>query len=333
MSTILPWHDSLWQQVQRRWQQNRLPHALLLCGPQGMGKAIFVERLAEMLLCEQPLLAEGKPCGHCKSCHLFHAETHPDLFKVQPVESGKQISVEQIRSLIQFCSLTANYGHYQIIIINPAEAMNRNSANSLLKLLEEPPPSTLLMLISHKPMALLATIRSRCQRLDFSRPDRLVIQTWLQSQISSPFNAQLLLNLTDQAPLAALALAQTDGMIKRRELFDSLAQLPTGKNDPVKVAEIWSQPEAELVLPWMLSWTMDIIRYAVTKNTQYLVNQDSLPPLQHLAGQLDLHGLFDILDKQQEAYRLVTGNASVKLQGLLESIAIAWVELGMLSKK
>ena len=93
MSTILPWHDPLWQQMQRRWQQNRLPHALLLSGPQGMGKAIFAERLAEMWLCDKPLLAEGKPCGQCKSCHLFQAETHPDLFKVQPAESGKPITI------------------------------------------------------------------------------------------------------------------------------------------------------------------------------------------------------------------------------------------------
>ncbi|OQY55113.1 MAG: DNA polymerase III subunit delta' [Candidatus Parabeggiatoa sp. nov. 2] len=333
MNNVLPWHDSLWQHIQRRWQQNRLPHALLLCGPPGMGKALFAQRLTETLLCEKSPLEGilGPPCGHCKPCHLLSVETHPDLFKVQPAEPGKQIPIDQIRSLIQFCTLTANYGRYQIAIINPAQAMNRNAANSLLKLLEEPPPNTLIMLVTHQPMALPATILSRCQRLDFSQQESTVTQAWLQSKISSQLNAQLLLKLSAQAPLAALALAETDGMTKRRELFDSLTQLPSGKNDPIRVAESWAKLEAAQVLQWMLSWTMDIIRYATTAQTQHLVNQDRIEPLQHLATQLDLHSLFDLLDLQREAYRLVTGNANVKPQGLLESIAIAWVKLGTLS--
>ncbi len=104
MDTILPWHDQLWQQMLQRWQQDRLPHALLLCGPQGMGKAIFARRLAETLLCDQPR-AQGQACGICKPCHLLNAATHPDLMQVQPVEVGKQISVDTIRGLIQFCNL------------------------------------------------------------------------------------------------------------------------------------------------------------------------------------------------------------------------------------
>lgn len=329
MNSILPWHNSLWQQVQRRWQQNSLPHALLLCGPPGMGKALFARRLAETLLCEQPL-AEGEVCGHCKPCHLLRAETHPDLLQVQPADIGKQIAVDQIRGLIQFCTLTSSYGRYQIAIISPAEAMNRNAANSLLKLLEEPPANTLIMLVSHQPMALAATIRSRCQRVDFSRPDRSLTQAWLRNHLNSSNDdeVQLLLNLSAQAPLAARALVETDGLTKRRELFDSITGLPSGKNDPVRVAEVWNKQDATQVLRWMLCWTMDIIRYATTAQTQYLINYDRLQVLQSLARQFDLHSLFELLDLQQQAYWLVTGKANVKPQGLLESIAIAWVELG-----
>ncbi|MDM8561115.1 DNA polymerase III subunit delta' [Candidatus Parabeggiatoa sp. HSG14] len=328
MTTVLPWHNSLWQQVLRSKQQNRLPHALLLCGPQGMGKALFARRLIEMLLCEQPQ-TEGLPCGHCKPCHLLRAETHPDLLQVQPAETGKQIPIDIIRNTIQFCGMTAHYGRYQIVIVNPAEAMNRNAANSLLKLLEEPPSSTMLMLISHQPMALLATIRSRCQRLDFSRPDHQLTKTWLQSQLKNPaLDAQLLLNLSAQAPLAALTLVETKGMAKRRELFESLIELPYGKNDPVRIAESWNKLEVAQVLQWMLGWTMDIIRYATTNQTQHFLNYDYKETLKRLAKQFYLHDLFDLLDLQQEVYQLVTGSANVKSQGLLESLAIAWVKLG-----
>ena len=359
MNNRLPWHDTLWQQVQRSCQQDRLPHALLLCGPLGMGKALFAQHLAENLLCEKsPLHTEDKgrksvsshdggvppfekggggisasTCGHCKSCYLLRAKTHPDLLNVQPAETGKQISIDQIRSLIQFYTLTANYGRYQIAIVAPAEAMTRNAANSLLKLLEEPPPKTLIMLVSHQPSALLATILSRCQRLDFGSPNRTGAQTWLRSRLNEKKRVtedyvQLLLNLSTQAPLAALALVETEGMAKRQALFDSLTQLPSGQIDPVRVAEGWSKLEAAPVLQWMLSWTMDIIRYATTGHTQYLVNYDHQEALQRLAKQLNLRRLFEILDLQQEAYWLVTGSANIKPQGLLESIAIAWVKLG-----
>lgn len=327
MNTILPWHDSLWQQMLRCWQQNRFPHALLLCGAPGMGKAIFAQRLAEMLLCNHPQ-TEGQACGHCKPCHLLRAKTHPDLLLVQPAEVGKQIAIDQIRSLIQFSTLTSNYGHYQIIIVNPAEAMNRNAANSLLKLLEEPPSSTLIMLISHQPMALLATIRSRCQRLDFSRPDHQVTQAWLRNQLPPRTNIPLLLNLSAQAPLATLALAEQENLTKRKALFEKLAELPSGQNDPVQLAEDWSKLEAVQILQWMLSWTMDIIRYATTHQARYIINQDWQEVLQRFGKQLDIHQLFELLDLQSEAYRLVTGGANVKHQGLLESIAIAWVKIG-----
>jgi len=324
-TTTLPWHKTLWQQMLRRLQQDRLPHALLLCGRQGMGKSLFAKKISQTLLCEQPS-SGGQICGQCKPCHLLRADTHPDLFQVSPAEIGKQITVAQIRNLIQFCSMTTHYGHYKIVTINPAEAMNRNAANSLLKLLEEPPAKTLIMLVSHQPMTLLATIRSRCQRLDFSRPDRKLVETWLQSRSNKRKDElRLLLNITAQAPLAALALAETDGMAKRQTLFDNLINLPT--NDPVHIAETWSKMDAAQVLQWMLSWTMDIIRYASTAQTQYLVNHDYQESLQGLARQLNLHGLFDLLELIQSAYQLVIGNANIKPQGLFESIAIAWLEL------
>ena len=321
---IFPWHNALWQPLLNAWQQNRLPHALLLSGPQGMGKAVFAKRLAKLLLCIQPQ-PEGKECGQCKSCHLLQVNNHPDISWIEPLQEGKQITIEQIRNLIEFCNLTAQYSRYHIALLNPAEAMNRNASNSLLKLLEEPPARTLLILISHRPMGLLATIRSRCQRIDFRGIKN--IESWLQSQLSSSFNAQLLLNLTHQAPLAALALVKEEKLVQRKQLLDSLTQhLLHQPQEPIGLAEKWSTlAEPPQILRWMLSWTMDIIRCAMTG--QGIINVDYQETLQLLAQKLQIKELFQLLDLQNETYQIVTGPTHVKPQGLLESIAIMWTDL------
>ncbi|MCK5718659.1 MAG: DNA polymerase III subunit delta' [Thiomargarita sp.] len=329
---ILPWHDDLWQQMMLRLQQNRLPHALLFCGVPGLGKSLFAERLAKFLLCENSQINHKtmmQACGHCKACNLLQARTHPDLIEVKPTEVGKQISIQQIRELIQLCILTSSYGGYQIIIVQPAEAMNRNAANSLLKLLEEPSKNTLIMLISHQPMVLLATIRSRCQHINFANPNKNIVATWLQKQlktIDSHYDAQLLLNLSIQAPLTALELAKTDNLQKRELLFNQLVELLNNQIDPVQIAEQWKKENAEQILYWMLTLTMDLIRYGTTEQIQYVTNYDYQNKLQYIILQCKIQNLFFLLDLQTEAYRLIK-NTNVNTHNVLESMAINWFNL------
>jgi DNA polymerase-3 subunit delta' len=340
MNIVLPWHHSLWQQLSYCWQQQRLAHALLLAGPPGMGKTLFAQRLTNLLLCEQHAATENKlpqvnwqPCEHCQACHLFQVGNHPDLLSLHPSNADKFITVESVRELIQFCFLTTYYGHYRIVLISPAEKMNHYAANSLLKLLEEPPPQTLFILVSHQPQQLLITLRSRCQLLDFSRPHQHLTQAWLQQRLAtaqptvSKADIALLLKLSAQAPLAALALVETGAMTQRNALFDSLIQLATGKIDPIQVVTQWTRWEAKQILPWLLSWTMDIIRCTLTGQTQYLLNQDYQTNLVRFSQQIEGKNLFKFLDQQIEVYHLIMTNTPVKVTGLLESIAITWVNL------
>lgn len=323
MLNIYPWQKNQWQQVVSSWQQQRLAHALLLIGVPGMGKLDFARNLAHLLLCQQP----GEfACGKCKACLLFKSHTHPDFNLVQPNDNGKQIAIQQIRQLIDNANLTATYGKNKIIIINPAEAMNRNAANALLKLLEEPPSGTILLLVSHQPLQLLATLRSRCLKLTFSPPATASAITWLQSQAHSEYDLELILNLAHGAPLMAQQLLQQQVLPQRKILFTSLLQLVKKDKNPVEIAQIWHNQAPQQLIRWMWLWTVDLIRYAMSKQ-QVITNIDSLDALQFIAQRVELTALFALLDLQVEALRLLDSTANIKAQGLLEQLALAWYRL------
>lgn len=170
---VLTLHEKVWSGLLAR--RDRLPHALLLVGQKGLGKFELARQFAKGLLCESPS-GDGRACGQCLACNWFEQGNHPDFRLLQPdalaeeaeAEEGKkkasqQITIDQVRSLDEFFNVGTHRGGLRIVIVHPTEAMNRSTANSLLKTLEEPSPSTLFLMVSSEPMRLLPTIRSRCQ--------------------------------------------------------------------------------------------------------------------------------------------------------------------------
>ena len=144
---------------------------MMLTGARGIGVERIATALAQRLLCTAELSKYA--CGSCKGCQLMLAGNHPDLINLEPAEPGKAILIDQVRELCGPLSKTAQQGGWKVALISPAEAMNINASNALLKSLEEPQGKTLLILLSYRPSLVSATIRSRCQVQSLPLPDQL----------------------------------------------------------------------------------------------------------------------------------------------------------------
>lgn len=207
------WNQTILDSLAARLE--RLPHALLVYGPRGVGKLALAERMAQLLLCE----GRSKPCGACDGCRWFLGGNHPDFRRVEPealwAEKPEKpsiiIKIEQVRELADFLYVRSHRGRLRVALVHPAEEMNENAANALLKGLEEPPAGAVFILVSHRPAQLLPTIRSRCVKLPVPIPPREAALEWLNAQ--SVKNAARWLAYAGGAPLRALEYAaQADAL-------------------------------------------------------------------------------------------------------------------------
>ncbi|MNU30609.1 DNA polymerase III subunit tau [compost metagenome] len=194
--------------------RGRLHHAWLLCGVEGSGKASFAYRAARRLLGAAPDPSRG-PLGaapYDPVSQLVSAQSHPDLLVMERlVEGGKQkktISVDQARDLPGFFAKSPSQAQYRVAIIDAADDLNVNAANALLKILEEPPERGVLLLVTHAPGRLLATIRSRCRRLSFPIWTADQLETLVRNRTGAdPDDARLAADMAGGSPGAALALS------------------------------------------------------------------------------------------------------------------------------
>lgn len=324
MSSPLPWQTAQWQQLSDQLQANRMPHALLLTGIKGIGKTHFAKAFAQSMLCESRQM-DGSPCGQCRGCLLIAAGSHPDMTLVMPEDDSKVIKIDQIRKLINSMALSSQYAGYKIVIISPADAMNRNAANSLLKTLEEPPGQSLLVLVTDKPAYLPATIRSRCHQLKFQAPVHNEGLAWLKQQPAKVEHVETLLDMASGGPLEALKLAENDVLLRRDTHFSAFSELADGAHEPAKLASEWLKNGIKQPLYWVSTWIMDIIRLKMAPQPPRLTNPDLRSNLQHFAEGLHLTKLYEFQEKITETLRL--SETQCNEQMLLESLLIEWKRL------
>lgn len=271
------WLDVGWDQLQA--MRSRLPHALLLSGPAGIGKRLLAEYFAQSLLCEN-LAASGEPCGECGACRWFADGNHPDYRAVLPetlqpessqsgdmmadagTEAGgaksktapsKVIKIGQIRALDGFFNVGTHRAGRRVVVVYPADALNVDAGNALLKTLEEPSANTLFLLVTSRVNEVLPTIRSRCAKLPLARPMPARSLAWLASQgVTDPESA---LAEAGGAPLVA-AIADPDANF-RETLLGALA----GERaiDPIALAEKCEKAGATNLCVWLARWTSDLV--------------------------------------------------------------------------
>lgn len=324
MADIYPWQQALWSQLGGRAQH---AHAYLLYGPAGIGKRALAEHWAAQLLCQRPAAAGA--CGECKACQLLAAGTHPDYFVLEPEEAEKPIRVDQVRDLVGFVVQTAQLGGRKVVLLEPAEAMNVNAANALLKSLEEPSGDTVLLLISHQPSRLLPTIKSRCVQQACPLPGAAA-----ESGMAGAGPARragrgpggtvgAFRRLAAHRPAPArpgrARAARAGGRGVKKLLKQQIAASP--------LAESWNSVPLPLLFDWFCDWTLGILRYQLTHDEEGLGLADMRKVIQYLgdkSGQAKVLAMQDWLLQQRQK---VLNKANLNRVLLLEALLVQWASL------
>jgi DNA polymerase-3 subunit delta' len=289
---IYPWQSQAASALLAR--KDRLPHALLFCGRQGIGKLAFAEAMAAALLCERPG-SGGSACGKCASCGWMGQGSHPDLRRLEPEilrespdpeetsekkKPSLEIKIDQVRDIAGFIAMTSHHGGAKVVLIHPAETLNINAANALLKNLEEPPAGTYFLLVAHRWHQLLPTIRSRCERVMLPAPDREAARRWLAEQRLS--DADLALAQAGEAPLLALQFDETYWR-HREMLFKAIS---ASGFDALRAAEQLRDSAPALIISLLQKWAFDLAWHKVTGRVRF--NPDHSAGIAATAGRLDL---------------------------------------------
>jgi DNA polymerase-3 subunit delta' len=313
--------------------RERLPHALLVHGPAGIGKVEFARALAAAILCEAP--RGDAACGACPSCHWFSQGNHPDYREILPeaaadeeegeaevegarAEKAKSlvIKIEQVRGVGDFIALSTHRAGHRVLVLHPAEAMQPASANALLKTLEEPPPRTLIVLVSDRPSRLLPTIVSRCRRLALRIPARSEALAWLRGQeVERPEAA---LDGAGGAPLLARDLAGPDEAELRRRIVAELSR--PGGADALAFAGGVDRGNLERAVWWMQTWVHDLLRSRLAGSVRH--HGEHAAALQARARGADVAALLALDRELAEARRLASHPLNPRL--LTEHLLLAY---------
>jgi DNA polymerase-3 subunit delta' len=305
-----PWFDAARAEIDAAIESRRLAHGILIHEDPGAGGALLARWIAQRVNCRD---SQRAPCGECQSCKWISLAQHPDVTLLEPAGDSTQIVIQAVRELSADLALTAHGTGTKVAIVSPADAMNPFAANALLKTLEEPPPRTMLLLVTSQPSRLLPTLRSRCSKLRLAAPPRAVAAAYLEAlRGSGPWGEALA--ATGAGPFALLdadpaAIAQL-----RADTVSTLAEIGRGNLQPPAVAERWAKSELGLRLSLLESWVTD-----------RLLENDSIRDVTHLSGPAlgpNICRLFEFSDAIRDMRKLA--HTSINKTMAVESLLWRW---------
>lgn len=281
--------------LRRVLEADRVPHALLFSGPEGVGKMTVARAFCRALLCET-----GRGCASCASCRLFEHGNHLDLMSLgllprRPGPTGdlrKFILVEQIRELAGLAAQTPRQGRRRVFLIDPADRMNLSAQNALLKTLEEPPGRAVLILVASRPHLLLPTVRSRCFGVRFAALRASELAAWLKQRGEPGEEAAARAALADGRPGRALGLELDELRDRREELLSMLETLSASTRNagdlPEMAAGLAGKDETALLdsLELLEGLLRDAARAALGGNDAALIHADLSPRLERLGSRM-----------------------------------------------
>lgn len=300
-------------------------HAYLFHGEEGIGKRLMALVFAQALSCEAAPPQEPDACGTCRSCRQIESRSYPDFFMIEPDNelANPQIKIEQIRELEEQIIYRPLVGQRKICLIDEADRMTAGAANALLKTLEEPPGYSVFLLVSSRPFALPATIRSRCQGIQFVAPPRHQVEAALVARRAlSPADARFLTLLT-QARIGQAIQADLEAIRADQREFGTLTS-PAFLRSPAAVltaAEALHKSDRSAeALSWLAGWARDLVLVKVGADADHLLNHDRLEELRQAASRIDLDRLLELLEELERIER--AGTRNVNLQLALETVLL-----------
>lgn len=329
---IYPWQISQWQHTAKLISTNRLPHAMMMLGNNGLGKTDFALALANSVLCQQPT-EEHMACGNCKSCQILAAGTHPDLHCIKPTPPVNSkstnpvlsIKIDEVRELCNQLNQTSQYGTYRVALLEQAEYLTISAANSLLKTLEEPGQNVLILLITSRLHRLPVTIRSRCQTLRFTRPKEKLSFDWLKKEAGSQHTGEQLKQALNQAYGSPKAALRKLAEIEHQEILAAaMTAKISGKGSLDYAAKLTKFTKLQ-TLEGMLGWISDLAKVRACGPDADVINTEERSKLQALAKTVNQQRLFQFQD--QINFNIIHSSIAVNEQLLWENLLLSWDKL------
>ena len=325
MHSIYPWLKDAWIAIHNN---AKLPHALIFKGKGGIGKHDFAMTFAKSYLCQSPL-DNYLPCEICSSCNWF-PESHPDFKHIAPIENDddesykrktirkKNIVIDQIRELSEYLELSAHQEKgKRIVLIEPADALNQAASNALLKILEEPPENTLFILVTSQAQKLIATIRSRCQLLDFRGPSLEEAREFLTFEKIT--YDESLLSFTGGSPFNAIK--ELENQSERDVITQLLAQ--GHQIDITKVNYGILTQGLDWTVNMIQKWIFDLLLSVHTQQSYYFKKEETR--IHSQAKQLNLDALLIFANELNELKKIASHPLNQELQ--LQNIFIKFKQI------